>query len=272
MRCMPLATDGGASTWTTRSIAPMSMPSSSDDVATSARRRPALRSSAMRADELEQARMDRRPDARPSVRARRRTAADLKCLRTELRHVIDRHLDAELELLGVPGVDDLHRTRAVRVEAAEETRDLVERSLCRGEPDALQRMTGELLEPLERQREMRAALRRHHRMDLVDDHGADASEALARGARQHEVQRFRRRDEDVGGRLGESEPLPRGRVAGPRRDARLAKGGAEALGHMADADKRTAEVALDVDGEGFERRDVHDAASRGIRVKQLVDG
>jgi len=41
---------------------------------------------------------------------------------------------------------------------------------------------------------------------------------------------------------------------------------------MADADKRTAEVALDVDGEGFERRDVHNAASRGIRVKQLVDG
>ena len=36
MRCRPLATDGGASIWTTRSIAPMSMPSSSDEVATSA--------------------------------------------------------------------------------------------------------------------------------------------------------------------------------------------------------------------------------------------
>ena len=35
-RCRPLATDGGASIWTTRSIAPMSMPSSSDEVATSA--------------------------------------------------------------------------------------------------------------------------------------------------------------------------------------------------------------------------------------------
>ena len=30
----PLATDGGASTWTTTSTAPMSMPSSNDDVAT----------------------------------------------------------------------------------------------------------------------------------------------------------------------------------------------------------------------------------------------
>ena len=107
MRCRPLATDGGASIWTTRSIAPMSMPSSSDDVATSARRRaglqqrprsrlrwaraiepwcertsvspassfsaPASRSAsrrlltkmqrrAVRANQLEQPRVDRRPD------------------------------------------------------------------------------------------------------------------------------------------------------------------------------------------------------------------
>ena len=34
MRCMPDATDGGASIWITRSTAPMSMPSSSEDVAT----------------------------------------------------------------------------------------------------------------------------------------------------------------------------------------------------------------------------------------------
>ena len=42
MRCRPLATDGGASICTTRSIAPMSMPSSSDEVATSARSAPAF--------------------------------------------------------------------------------------------------------------------------------------------------------------------------------------------------------------------------------------
>src|SRR5204862_206567 len=48
IRCMPLATDGGDSTWITRSIAPMSMPSSSELVATSAGRRPDLRSSSIR--------------------------------------------------------------------------------------------------------------------------------------------------------------------------------------------------------------------------------
>ncbi len=42
IRCRPLATDGGASICTTMSIAPMSMPSSSDEVATSARSAPAF--------------------------------------------------------------------------------------------------------------------------------------------------------------------------------------------------------------------------------------
>ena len=111
MRCSPLATEGGASIWTTRSMAPMSMPSSSDEVATSARSAPAFsRSSifdalrardrsvvraderlagqlvqrageplgqpaavdedqrrAVRANQLEQPRVDRRPDRRPRV-------------------------------------------------------------------------------------------------------------------------------------------------------------------------------------------------------------
>ena len=39
---MPLATDGGASIWMTRSMAPMSIPSSSDEVATSPRICPAF--------------------------------------------------------------------------------------------------------------------------------------------------------------------------------------------------------------------------------------
>ena len=48
MRCMPEATEGGVSIWITRSTAPMSMPSSSDEVATRAGRRPALSASSMR--------------------------------------------------------------------------------------------------------------------------------------------------------------------------------------------------------------------------------
>ena len=46
-RWSPEATDGGASTWITRSTAPMSIPSSRLDVATTARSRPVFRSSSM---------------------------------------------------------------------------------------------------------------------------------------------------------------------------------------------------------------------------------
>ena len=47
IRCMPLATEGGASICTTRSIAPMSMPSSSEEVATRAGMRPAFSASSI---------------------------------------------------------------------------------------------------------------------------------------------------------------------------------------------------------------------------------
>ena len=47
MRCRPRATAPGDSTWITRSTAPMSMPSSSDDVATSPFSRPDLSSSSI---------------------------------------------------------------------------------------------------------------------------------------------------------------------------------------------------------------------------------
>ena len=48
-RCSPLATAGGDSTWTTRSTAPMSMPSSRLEVATTAGSRPALSASSISA-------------------------------------------------------------------------------------------------------------------------------------------------------------------------------------------------------------------------------
>ena len=169
------------------------------------------------------------------------------------------------------GVDDLHRTRTLCVETHEEARDLVERSLRRGEPDALQRTPRELLETLERQREMRAALGRDHRVDLVDDHGLHVAEAFARRARQHEVQGLGRRDEDVRRRLRETRAVLRRRVAGPDRDARLTERRAETLRGVTDPDERTAQVSLDVDRERLQRRDVDDAAARRIGMEQLVD-
>src|SRR5207249_6407670 len=86
---------------------------------------------AVRADQLEQPWMDRWPD-RGALHRRDGTARDLRGL-AQARHVLDRHLDAQLERLAPPGVEHAHGPRRSRVvEAAEEARDLVQRALCRG--------------------------------------------------------------------------------------------------------------------------------------------
>ena len=59
----------------------------------------------VRLDQLEQARMDCRPDRRPGVADRRRSAWDFISSR-EPRHVLDRHLDLELEALLRACIDD----------------------------------------------------------------------------------------------------------------------------------------------------------------------
>ena len=61
---------------------------------------------AVRANQLEQARVDRRPDRRPRVAQRRRPARDRRSGRRQLRHVLDRHFDRQLQRLLLPGVDD----------------------------------------------------------------------------------------------------------------------------------------------------------------------
>ena len=95
--------------------------------------------------------------------------------------------------------------------AAEEARDLLERPLRRGEPDPLEAavLGTERLEPLEREEEVRAALGRGDRVDLVDDDGLDRREHLARLRGQQEVERLRRRDQDVGRRARDARALRR---------------------------------------------------------------
>ena len=182
-RCRPRLTDFGDSTWITRSTAPMSMPSSSEEVATrqgswpdlsisSTTRRSswesepwwarAISSSAQLVealgealggapcvdeddrrvvflDELEQLRVDRGPD-RADVGVGLALGGDAlgvgEVRRAGLAHVLDRHDDLQVELLGDPGIDDL----ALALRADEELRDPLQRALRRGEADPLQRV------------------------------------------------------------------------------------------------------------------------------------
>ena len=151
-------------------------------------------------DELEDPRVDRRPDAGPQVRADRR-AAGLLLLGQDVAdgaHVIDRHDDLEVERLSGAGVDD--GDLAVRPDAAEEAGDRVERPLGGGEADPL-RGLGALrpkrLQAFQAQGEVGTPFRAGDRMDLVDDDVLDAAEDLARLAGEEQVQALGGRDEDV---------------------------------------------------------------------------
>ena len=185
MRCSPLATDGGASICTTRSMAPMSMPSSSDEVATSARRPPLFRRSSIstrcaRAIEPWCDRTSVSPASSLSAPASRsarrrlltkisvdwcarissssrgwiadqmdgRVVADRRgpardvVRRREPRHVLDRHLDGQLQRFLRAGVDDRHRPvpdGPCRAELAVDVLARRGRPLCLGRPPAAAR-------------------------------------------------------------------------------------------------------------------------------------
>ena len=139
---------------------------------------------AVRTHELEQLRIDRGPDRTgPAIgRALHRFERGSRRVRAlpvaEVGEVIDRDAHLEVELLADSGVDD----GDVPV-AADEAGHLLERALRRRERDALGLVVAEGGEALEREREMRPALGRGHRVHLVDDHGANVAQhlALARG-------------------------------------------------------------------------------------------
>ena len=99
--------------------------------------------------------------------------------RPELAHVLDRDDDLEVELLPDPGVDEPYLASG----AGDEAPDLLHRPLRRGEPDALERRIDQVLEPLEREREVRAALRPRNGVHLVEDHGLDRRAASPAPAR-----------------------------------------------------------------------------------------
>ena len=204
---------------------------------------------AVRADELDERRVDRRPD-------RARLPALLATLAARLAHVLDRDDDLEVELLRDACVDELDRP-AARDEAA----DLLERTLRRREPDSLRRLRRERLEPLDREREMGAALRAGDRVHLVEDQRVDAPQQLACARGEQQEERLRRGDQDVRRLAEHRRALLLRRVARADGDAEL----------RLEARERAAQVPLDVVVERLERRDVEQAEAVSRRRRQAVD-
>jgi len=95
----------------------------------------------------------------------------------------------------------------MRRNATEELRHFVHGPDGGRQSDALQRTARQRFQPFQRQRQVRASLGRRQRVNLVDDHRGDAGERVTCPGRQHQVQGFRRRDQDVAGRLREARAL-----------------------------------------------------------------
>ena len=94
----------------------------------------------------------------------------------------------------------------------------------------------ELLEPLEREGEVRAALGGGERVDLVDDHRARRwRSVVARRRRQHQVEGLGRRDQQVGRAAQQRLAIVAPSVAGAHRHRRHVERLAEPLGREADA-------------------------------------
>src|SRR5439155_25551935 len=88
--------------------------------------------------------------------------------RAGLPNVLDGNADLEVELLRDPCADELDRPAA-----GDEAAYLLQGPLRRRQRDALQRLRDEPFEPLDRKREMRAALRSGDRVHLVEDERVD---------------------------------------------------------------------------------------------------
>ena len=111
---------------------------------------------------------------------------------------------------------------------------------------------------------MGAALRGDQRVDFVDDDGVYGAQRLRGLGGEQQVKGLGGGDEDFRRSLAEAGALLLAGVAGADADLGVVDGDTHAAGHVGDAGERGAEVAFDVDGEGFERGDVDDSAAWGF--------
>ena len=262
------ATEPGDSTSITRSTAPMSMPSSSELVATMPRSVPRLQPfldllallvreravmrahqllarllvqplreplaqaaavdehdrRAVRADQLEDARIDRRPDAELP----RRLLLVGEHERARWRLIVGRAPRSRRPRSRRPGAScprparrPADRSRAARARPRSLTgrsppRKRATSSAGRAVADRPMRcgsLSASARQPLERQREVRAALGRGHRVDLVHDHPLDRAQRLARLRAENQEERLGRGHQDLAGIARKPAPRSCGRVA-----------------------------------------------------------
>ncbi len=164
-----------------------------------------------------------------------------------------RNFHREIQLAAMPDVHDRGRGT---VRTGEEARDLFNRLLRRRQSDARGRRRQQV-QPLQRQRQVRAALVVGDGVDFVHDHRLDVPQdgAAAVGGEQ-DVQRFRRGHQDVRRPLDHLAPLLHQSVAGADGGADLRHQQAALARQRQDFAQRAVEILLDVVAQRLQRRDV----------------
>ena len=116
---------------------------------------------------------------------------------------------------------------------------------------------------------MRAAFGRHQCVDLVDDDRVDRTERVAGVRGQQQVERFGRRDQDVGRVAHEAGAFLLRRVAGPDRDLRSVERVPSCRGAVGDPSQRGPQVPLDIHCQRLQRRDVDHPAPPLLLRKRI---
>ena len=166
-----------------------------------------------------------------------------------------RNLDRQIELAAVTNVD---HGRSGTSRAGQEMRDLFDR-LLRGRQADARRPVRQQVKPLQRERQVRAALVVGDGVDLVDDYGLDiAQNGAAAVCGEQNVERLGRGDQDVRRTLEHLAPLFHQRVAGAHGGANLGHQEAALGGQRQNLAERAVEVLLDIVAERLQRRDVQD--------------
>ncbi len=195
-------------------------------------------------------------DVRPDGGALLALAAVADGGAAQLAQVLDGNDDRQVELFAGLGLDDLHLAAG-----GEEAGHLVHRAHGGGQADAAGGPGQQLVEPLQRERQMGAALGARHGVHLVQNHRLHAGQRVARGGRQHQEERLGRGDQDVRRARGQRPAVGGRGVARADPHLHLRLGQAEPHRLLADPRERTAQVSLHVDREGLKRGHVQHAAA-----------
>src|ERR1700677_915924 len=98
-------------------------------------------------------------------------------------------------------------------------------------------------------------------MNLINDDSLDRAKRFSGVGGQQKVKRLWRRDQNFAGMFLEPRTISRRRVAGADADLRYMHRDAFALRHVRDARERRTKIALHVNSQRLERRNIEDATS-----------